>query len=228
MLKRTLQAGFLGFICLFSGATVGSVMTNTGDSSSIDAQAKAISAKAQHLNPKVVELGLEAYQKARAQGLDKKEMLTIVDYSKPSTEPRLWVVNLKNDEVLYQTLVAHGKNSGGNMATRFSNRPQSEESSLGLYLTGDTYSGEHGYSLRLEGLEKGFNSNAESRAIVMHSAWYVSQSFADSEGRLGRSWGCMALNPKVAPEIIHTIKDGTLIFAYYPEKAWLDHSKYLT
>lgn len=228
MLKRTLQVGFLGFACLFSGVTVSSVMTNNGDSSSIDTQAKAISAKAQHLNPKVVELGLEAYQKARMQGLDKKEVLTIVDYSKPSTEPRLWVVDLKNDDILYQTLVAHGKNSGGNMATQFSNRPQSEESSLGLYLTGNTYSGEHGYSLRLEGLEKGFNSNAESRAIVMHSAWYVSQSFADSEGRLGRSWGCMALNPKVAPEIIHTIKDGTLIFAYYPEKAWLDHSKYLT
>lgn len=228
MIKHTLQIGFLGFACVFSGMTTASIFDFSSAASSIDAQAKLLSAKAQNLSPQVVKLGLEAYDKARAQGLDAQQLLTIVDYSKPSTEPRLWVLDLKTDKVLFQELVAHAQNSGGNIPTTFSDTPSSHMSSLGLYLTEQTYDGHHGNTLRLAGLEKGFNDKAQSREIVMHAANYVSQTFADIHGRLGRSWGCFALNPAVAQPVINTIKGGTLLFAYYPEQSWLEHSSYLT
>lgn len=194
----------------------------------INSEAALLSSKAENLNPQVVKLGLEAYLKAREEGMDPQELLTIVDYSKPSTEPRMWVLDLKDNDILYQELVAHGKNSGGNVPTNFSDDPRSLQSSLGLYLTGQTYLGHHGYSLRLNGLDKGFNDMAATRDIVVHAAPYVSEAFAQTHGRLGRSWGCMAVNPSVAPSLINTIKGGTLIFAYYPDKDWLTHSSFLT
>ena len=129
--------------------------------------------------------------------------------------------------MLYNTYVAHGKNSGDNYAEQFSNSPKSQESSIGVYVTGDTYYGNDGYSMHLIGLDKGFNSNAYSRAIVMHGAWYVSQDFISRYGRLGRSWGCPALDPTIEPKIVNIIKNGTVIFAYYPEKQWLENSKFL-
>lgn len=196
-------------------------------SSAIEKQAQIFVAKDPQLNVKVLKLALEAYGKARVQGLDAKELLTIVDYSKPSTQPRLWVLNLKTSKILFHELVAHGKGSGENLPTRFSNRIGSAMSSLGLYLTQKPYIGNDGYSLRLVGLEKGFNDLALERNVVMHPASYVSTSFAKSYGRLGRSWGCFALNPSVAKPVITTIKEGTLLFAYYPDPSWLQHSKYL-
>jgi len=170
-------------------------------------------------------LALRAYGKLRQAGYDSREMLTIVDYSKPSTERRLWVINLKDLQVPVRALVANGKNNGDNT---FSDRPSSHDSSIGVYLTSNTYFGKHGYSLRINGLEKGFNDRARARDIVMHSAYYVSETFAHIHGRLGRSWGCFALSPAVAPIIINKIKDGTVLFAYYPDPRWLDHSTYLT
>ena len=201
--------------------------SDTMDSTDLDKQVKILCAAGQNLRPEVAKLSLASYQKARAQGLDSQQILTIVDYSEPSTVPRLWVFDLKNNQLLYQELVAHAKNSGENVPTSFSNQPQSLKSSLGLFVTGEPYQGQHGYSLRLNGLEKGFNSNALERNIVVHSAPYVSSQFAASHGRLGRSWGCFALNPTIASKVINTIKAGTLLFAYAPDSNWLKHSTFL-
>lgn len=195
--------------------------------SAISKQMAALSEIAPTLNPKVLKLALTAYTNAREKGIDDKQILTIVDYSKPDTAKRLWVFNVKEDTLLFNTLVAHGKNSGDVNATKFSNKPKSKESSLGLFLTQETYTGHHGYSLRLKGLSKGFNDTADERAVVMHSAWYVSEKFVQENHRLGRSWGCFALSKAVATPLIKKVKDGTLIFAYADNSHWLDNSTYL-
>ena len=189
--------------------------------------AQVILSKAQGLSPEVLNLALKAYDKLRQQGYDQQQVLTIVDYSKPSTQPRMWVIDLKNLKVAFQALVAHGRNSGGDVAQSFSNKPQSYQSSIGVYLTADTYVGHDGYSLRLNGLEPGFNSNALRRDIIVHPANYVSEEFAQANGRLGRSEGCFAVSPKISNQLINNIKGGTVIFAYYPDKEWLDHSQFI-
>ena len=153
--------------------------------------------------------------------------LTVIDYSKPSAAKRLWVFDLRSRALLYEDLVAHGKGSGDRFATAFSNNPESHQSSLGLFETQDTYSGKNGYSLRLKGLDAGFNDKALERAIVMHGAPYVSEKVATSMGRLGRSWGCPAVRPAVAHEIIDRIKGNGLLFSYYPDQKWLASSKFL-
>jgi len=153
--------------------------------------------------------------------------LTVIDYSRPSTEKRLWVFDLRTRALLYEELVAHGRGSGDNVATSFSNQAESHQSSLGLFRTEDTYVGKNGYSLRLRGLDAGFNDRAFDRAIVMHGAPYVSDTFARAQGRLGRSWGCPALREGIAKEVIDTVKGRGLVFAYYPDPAWLAESKYL-
>ncbi len=170
---------------------------------------------ARGLSPKVLARALDAVDAARARGLSgRDDLLTVIDYSLPSTKPRLWVLDLANGKVLFRELVAHGQGSGGNYATRFSNRPDSHQSSLGLFLTADTYTGGNGYSLKLRGLESGVNDLAESRYIVMHGAWYVSPEHARVHGRIGRSWGCPALPKESAGPVIDTIKDGSFLFVY--------------
>lgn len=228
---NSLGAIFLATAHLSTGGVGHNTNANThltSAPSSLSAEAQVLSQKVQNIDPHVIKLGLKAYDKARSQGLDPQQILTIVDYADPSTEPRMVVFDLKSNTVLFQTLVAHGMNSGGNIPHAFSDDPSSHESSLGLYVTQQTYDGHHGYSLRLNGLEKGFNDNARSREIVVHSANYVSEQFAEDHGRLGRSWGCFAVSPKVATPIINTIKDGTLLFAYYPDQNWLQNSSYLS
>lgn len=178
------------------------------------------------LNPQVFQLAKSAYECAVLTGAAKPQTLTIIDYSLPSTQKRMWVINMQTNQVLYNTLVAHGQGSGGVMATRFSNQAQSHATSLGLFKTASTYEGKNGYSLRLIGLDQGFNSNAMARAVVMHGAPYVNDNIAKS-GRLGRSWGCPAVPKQLAQPIINTIKDGNLVFAYYPDQQWLKNSKYL-
>jgi len=153
--------------------------------------------------------------------------LTVIDYSKPSTEKRLWVFDLRSHELVYEELVAHGQGSGGNVPTLFSNDPDTHRTSLGLFVTADTYVGKNGYSLRLDGLDRGFNDRARERAIVMHGAPYVSSEFAHAQGHLGRSWGCPALEADVAREVIDRVKGGGLIFAYYPDQQWLNASQFL-
>jgi len=153
-----------------------------------------------------------------------ENIVTIIDFSKPSTEKRLFILDLRNQQVLYQTFVAHGKNTGANMATKFSNNKGSNQSSLGLYRTGESYQGKHGYSLRLDGLEKGFNDNARSRAVVMHSASYVSESFIKRHGRLGRSWGCPAVPVEISEEIIDLIKGGSCLYIYANDINYIENS----
>lgn len=153
--------------------------------------------------------------------------LTVIDYSRPSSEKRLWVFDLKSRELIYEELVAHGQGSGAGMATQFSNQPDTHRTSLGLFVTDTTYVGKNGYSLRLDGLDRGFNDRARERAIVMHGAPYVSDGFVKATGRLGRSWGCPAVSDLVARQMIDRVKGGGLVFSYYPDAEWLKASKYL-
>lgn len=153
--------------------------------------------------------------------------LAVIDYSRPSTERRLWVFDVLADRLLYREYVAHGRGSGENFATKFSNDNGSHQSSLGLFRTADTYQGGNGYSLRMDGLEAGINDQARARAIVMHGAGYVDPGLAATQGRLGRSYGCPALRKEVAHEVIDALKQGQLLFAYYPDPQWQNHSRFL-
>jgi L,D-transpeptidase catalytic domain len=167
------------------------------------------------LSPQVLETAFDALQAARARGIaGRADRLTVIDYSRPSTEPRLWVLDLANGRVLFQELVAHGAGSGENYATQFSNTVDSRETSLGLFLTAGTYEGGNGYSLQLRGLDPGVNDRALERHIVMHGAPYVSAEFARQHGRLGRSWGCPALSLADARPVIDAIKGGSFVFSY--------------
>jgi hypothetical protein len=179
-------------------------------------------------NPQVISLATRAADCARRQGLlDGFRHLAVIDYSLPSTKPRLWVFDVARGKLLFQELVAHGRNTGEQIAERFSNVEGSKMSSLGLFQTAETYYGSNGYSLRLRGLDAGFNDNALARAIVMHGAPYVSEAIAERVGRIGRSWGCPAVRQEVARTVIDTLKGGALIFAYYPDRKWLNESPML-
>jgi hypothetical protein len=186
-----------------------------------------LSQKAPQLRKKVLTLALTAYQKARARGAAKKSVLTVIDYSLPSWKQRMWVFDIKKERLLYNTYVAHGKNSGLDVPHQFSNRFSSKQTSLGTYVTKGTYIGSKGYSLNLEGLEKGFNDNAFDRRVVIHGAWYVEPDFIKRSGRAGRSWGCPSIAQTLARPVINTIKDGSVVFAYYPDRNYLSHSGYV-
>jgi hypothetical protein len=170
-------------------------------------------------------IGFNNLQKEKQ--LKNPSIITIIDYSKPSTTERLFVIDLENKKTLHTSLVAHGKNSGWEIADRFSNISGSLMSSLGFYLTDETYYGKHGYSLRLKGLESSFNDKAEDRAIVIHKAHYVSMDFIKKYGRLGRSWGCPALPVQSAHTIIDEIKSGTCLFIYAENDNYLENSRLL-
>lgn len=153
--------------------------------------------------------------------------LGVIDYSRPSTEPRLWVFDLERRRLLFEEWVAHGRNSGNDRTERFSNREGSYMSSIGAFTARETYMGGNGYSLRLDGLEPGFNDHARERAIVIHGAPYVNPVAARLQGRLGRSLGCPAVRQTVARPLIDALSGGTMVFAYYPDKAWLKQSQLL-
>jgi len=153
--------------------------------------------------------------------------LSVIDFSRPSTEPRLWVFDLASHALLFEELVAHGRNTGENLATKFSNRSGSNMSSLGVFRTAESYVGANGYSLRLDGLEPGINDLARDRAIVIHGAPYVSPEIARTQGRLGRSLGCPAVRPAIARQLIDRIRGGSVVFAYYPDDDWLQRSQLL-
>jgi hypothetical protein len=164
----------------------------------------------------IFNLALTGFNKT--ENIKKRDILTIIDYSRPSTEKRFFVIDLKNKKLLYNCLVAHGKNTGENIAESFSNKAESLQSSLGFFITAETYTGENGYSLKLDGIEKNINDNARPREIVIHGAAYVSQQFIDENGRLGRSWGCPALPVDISKEVIDRISDGSCIFIYANDK----------
>ena len=175
-----------------------------------------------------VRLAVAATECAVAHGQPPAERLAVIDYSRASTEPRLWVFDLAGSRLLYREWVAHGRNSGDNYARTFSNAAESHASSLGLFRTLDTYQGHNGYSLRLDGLEPGFNDHALERAIVMHGAAYVNPEGASAVGRLGRSFGCPALRPAVTRPLLDTLKNGQYVFSYYPDSNWLASSTLLS
>ena len=180
------------------------------------------------LRSEVLRLALDATGCAAKAGLVKrKDLLTVIDYSIPSTEPRLFTFDLAERKLLFRELVAHGKNSGGVVPTKFSNEHGSLATSLGLFVTADTYFGSNGYSLRLRGLEEGINDNAWDRAIVMHGAHYVSSIAIRALGRLGRSWGCPAVRSEISRKLINTIRGGTPVFAYYPDRQFFAQSRFV-
>ena len=187
-----------------------------------------INVAASGISPAVLELAFSAVNCATKRGdIDSPSTLTVIDYSRPSVDERLWVFDLSDGSLLFKELVAHGRNTGENMATSFSDAMNSHQSSIGLFVTADTYVGSNGYSLRLHGLERGFNANARERAIVMHGAPYVDAKLATTQGRIGRSWGCPALREAVARDVIDTIRGGGVIFSYYPDSDWLKSSRFL-
>jgi hypothetical protein len=180
------------------------------------------------IDPALFALALEAANHAVARGAASDPgTLTVIDFSRPSTQKRLWVYDLRSRALLFHEHVAHGRGSGANRATAFSNVPESYQSSLGLFRTAEAYVGKHGLSLRLDGLERGINDRARERAIVIHGADYVNAATAQAQGRLGRSLGCPAVRPEVVKPLINAVKEGGLLFAYYPEQSWLEGSAYL-
>jgi hypothetical protein len=180
------------------------------------------------LSRQAFQYAQKGWKKLVEQGkIMNESVIAIVDFSQPSSHRRLYVLDMKNYRVLFNTLVAHGRNSGKEWASSFSNKPSSFKSSPGFYITGNTYMGGNGYSLRLEGIKRGINDRASDRAIVMHGADYVSESFIAQQGYIGRSQGCPAVPSSEAYPIINTIKDGTCLFVYTPSKQYVSRSMLL-
>jgi hypothetical protein len=209
MSRHALAVGLALAVCLsHSSATRASGMTETA---LVDRIVESTGGPARA----ALEAAMRAYDRAQQAGvITNPRLLTLIDYTRPSLDRRLWVIDLRSGDVLFNELVAHGRGSGDNLATAFSNDDNSHMSSVGLFVTRDVYVGHNGYSLRLDGLDHGLNDHALSRAIVIHGAAYVSEVVGKQIGRLGRSWGCPAVRPEIARTLIDTIKGGTAVFAY--------------
>lgn len=193
----------------------------------VDAYA-AMSLDKKGLSKQAFELAIKGYNNLlRRRLIRHKNIITVVDFSKPSSEKRFYVIDLKKNKVMFQSLVAHGRNSGLEYATSFSNDNDSHKSSLGFYVTMGTYTGECGYALKLKGYDKGFNDHAYDRAIVVHGSQYVTEEFLHSNGFLGRSFGCPALPEKISKKIIDVIKNGSCVFVYHPTQKYLSNSPVL-
>lgn len=180
------------------------------------------------ISSEILSLALMGFNKLNAQQkLSRDSILTIIDYSRSSKEKRMFVIDLKSKQLLFNSVVAHGRNTGEEYARSFSNQPNSHQSSLGFYITQKPYKGNNGYSLALEGVDRGFNDLARKRAIVIHGAEYASEQMIKLKGYLGRSFGCPSLPPQVNKKIIETIKEGNCVFAYYPDPKYLNASEFL-
>lgn len=182
------------------------------------------------LRKEVFSKALQAFKIAAEQGKMKYSVVSIADFSLHSSKKRLWTIDLKTKDVLFHTVATHGKGSDTDhdgMLDSVSNVPESKKSSVGLYKTAETYTGKHGYSLKLDGLEKGFNDNARERAIVIHGATYARDSFVRKHGKTGRSFGCPAVSDKISKAFIDTVKKGTLYWIYVDDNTWLAKSNFL-
>lgn len=180
------------------------------------------------LKKEAFEYAFDGYQALLEKGvIRKKGIITICDFSQSSKRKRLYLINLDDYKLLMNTYVAHGKNSGNEYATRFSNKPESNQSSLGFYLTKKTYYGEFGLALTISGLEQGINDKAERRKIVVHGSDYVGGSYLRYSRKTGRSFGCPAIPKNISTKLIHTIKNGTCLFIYHPTEKYLTNSKIL-
>ena len=224
-----LLVGLYGFVWPFSVLFTQTNKESYGTDAWINQQISIIKSQGTSIDTKVLRLSLIAYVNAKKRGISRNNLLTIIDYSKPSSEKRLWVFDLKRNKTLFYTWVSHGKNSGGLKPNSFSNKQGSLKSSIGVFTTDfRPYVGGNGYSLRLNGLESGINDKAYQRAVVIHGAWYVNSDTIRRYGQIGRSWGCPAVSLDVAKSLIDTIKSKTLVFAYYPDANWLKRSRFLS
>ncbi len=180
------------------------------------------------LNKEAFEFAVKGYNKLKASGKVHSNLLTIVDFSQPSTNKRMYILDMSQGKLVRQSHVAHGRNTGALMANNFSNIPESNQSSLGFYVASETYQGKHGLSLRLDGLEQNINCKARERAIVIHGADYANESFYKSAGYLGRSFGCPAVPTKDANVIISTLRNGSCLFLYSHDKSYIKASKLIS
>lgn len=222
MTRTALRQIFFSFICLAL-----SIPSALASKSSADPLLAKLAAKAPGLQPRVLAYAVDAMRCAINNGAEPAQRLAIIDFSLPSSERRLWIFDLRQQRLLLNDLVAHGQQSGENFATRFSNREGSNQSSIGLFRTQESYTGKHGYSLRMDGLEPGFNDLARQRAIVIHPANYVNPSWINRQGRIGRSQGCPAVRPEVARMVVDSLKGGQFMFSFYPDQRWLRSSLYI-
>lgn len=234
-MKKLLLILALAFIGLFHEELCGENRPNEPgyclgglSTSEIDSLYRNIRAIGQKPSFPLFSNGLIGYCSLLKEGeIQNSRYLTLIDFTLSSKERRLWVIDLENDSILHYSLVAHGKNTGEEYAVKFSNKPKSNMSSLGVFVTGSTYYGKHGLSLLLEGVEKGINDNARKRAIVIHPASYATHDFVRKYGRLGRSFGCPALPPSKSADIIETIKGGSCFYIYHPDRKHLLATRYL-
>jgi len=198
---------FVFFLVVQTPVTAG--LGNSFHETTFDALLKEVP----RVTPRALLMALTALKRLQAAGAAvRPDRLMVIDYAKPSNEPRLWVFDLDSKRLLFEEPAAHGKNSGGDRSTQFSNEPGSLMSSLGVFLTADTYIGKHGLSLRLRGMEEGINDLSMERGLVIHAASYVRR-----DGRIGRSWGCPAVRPEISRALIESVRGGTLLLSYYPE-----------
>ena len=179
------------------------------------------------LDTSVLSTALSAMQCALNHGAEPAKRLAVIDFSLPSSEKRMWIFDLTSKKLVLHDFVAHGNRSGDNFATSFSNTNGSHQSSIGLFRTAESYQGKHGYSLRMDGLEPGFNDRARERAIVIHSADYVNPDWIQTQGRIGRSQGCPAVRPEIGRTVVDNLKGGQFMFSWYPDQQWLQSSIYL-
>ncbi len=241
MNKKTLLFLFSTILILFAAGIVlaapgkektmivNAVDISAANNNSMFAMYDTLELEALGLSREAFEKAMQGYHYLLASGkIINQDIISIIDFSLPSDKKRLFVIDLKEGELVYNTFVAHGKRSGTKLATQFSNKKESNKSSLGFYVTGETYNGHHGYSLRLEGEEKGINDNALNRGIVMHSASYVDEKIIEGQGYIGRSLGCPAIPSNVYKQVIGTIRNGTCLFIYSPDKYYASHSKIIT
>lgn len=221
MVARGFKRALLMSACLFTF----SLPTATSlAAASTDDLFGALANSAPRLDPQVLRYALDATECAIRNGVESPERLAVIDFSLPSSEQRLWIFDLGSQSLIMRDLVAHGRNSGNLESTRFSNVEGSHQSSIGLFRGAESYRGKHGYSLRLDGLEPGFNDLARQRAIVIHGADYVDPSWVESYGRIGRSLGCPAVRQEISSQVVDNLKGGQLVFKYYPDKEWLARS----
>jgi hypothetical protein len=230
ILKSTLLTFLLLFFCALIRPGTSTVQPDQPAQGGVE-QSDSVISKAYEslqepaLNPEAFRIALSGYRSLCAKGLvNRDSLITIIDYTLPSSEERFFVINLRQNRVIYRTLVAHGRNSGELYATRFSNRAQSHQSAIGFFITGSPYFGGQGYSMLLTGVDTGYNDQARMRSIVVHGARYATPQYVKQYGRLGRSFGCPALPPYVNAEIINSIRDGSVIFSYYPDKDYIQES----
>lgn len=221
---------FPTLICLFFSTSIFALESGEEKSMALTnflrSQYDAINSEANKPKFDIYKKAMLGYYKLKDEGKVQKDIVTVIDFRMSSTEKRMWIIDVATNKVLYHSLVAHGKNSGWDFAKTFSNTRNSNMSSIGFYLVGEKYFGKYGLSLRLDGVEKGFNDNARSRAIVMHPAQYVNASITGSLGRLGRSFGCPAIPYKDSDKIMKTIADRSVLFIYFPQKDYLQKTAY--